>query len=280
MTPARLVVVGVGPLGRLVLEAARGQADLAPVGAMDVDPKVGGTEVAGVRVVGSIEELPEADVAIHTATSRRAAATRTIRALLDRGLPVATSCEELHEPDPELDRLAASKGLQVVATGVNPGLVMDRLPELLLSACVRADSVRIRRVVNLSERREPLRRKMGVGLGEAQVRARSDLGHVGLRESMATLLGALGRNADRLDHSLEPILQDGRCEGQDERLVASAGGCPIVTLHLRMAIDEPSVDEIEIAGDPPLRCRFEGGIQGDRATVGMLLSTARRIARR
>jgi len=65
----------------------------------------------------------------------------------------------------------------------------------------------------------------------------------------------------------------------DERLVAHADGRPIVTLALRMQMDATSLDEIEIDGDPPIRCRFEGGIQGDRATVGLLLAAAKSIAR-
>jgi 4-hydroxy-tetrahydrodipicolinate reductase len=34
-------------------------------------------------------------------------------------------------------------------------------------------------------------------------------------------------------------------------------------------------DEIVIDGDPPIRLRIEGGVPGDRATVGMVLSTIR-----
>jgi len=274
----RVVVVGVGPLGRLVLEACRDGVDLRAVGAVDVDPSLAGIEVAGIEVASSIDALPAADVAIHTATSRRAAAATTIRALVDRGWSVATSCEELCEPDRELDAYAASKGRRVVATGVNPGLVMDRLPILLASACVTVEAVRVRRVVDLGERRDALKKKMGVGLPEDEAKARKDLGHVGLRESMAVLLAATGKSAGRMEHTLDPIIREGRSIGMDERLVAHTADRPIVTLALRMQMEATSVDEIEIDGDPPIRCRFEGGIQGDRATVGLLLSAARSLA--
>lgn len=274
----RIVVVGVGPLGRLVLEACRGRSDVVAVGAVDVDPQIVGKDVAGVKVSASIEALGPADVALHTATSRRTQAVATIRTLLDRGWSVASSCEELFEPDPELEAYAASKNLRVVATGVNPGLVMDRLPILLASACVSVDEVRVRRIVDLSERRDALRKKMGVGLTEDEARARKDLGHVGLRESMSALLAAIGRTAERVEHTLDPIVREGCSVGMDERLVAHAGGRPLVTLALRMQMGAASSDEIEIDGDPPIRCRFEGGIQGDRATVGLLLSAAKAIA--
>jgi 4-hydroxy-tetrahydrodipicolinate reductase len=277
--PVRVVVVGVGPLGKLVLEACVGRPDLQTVGATDVAPDVAGTVVHGVDVVDRLDRLPEADVAIHTATSRRAAATRTIRALLARGLSVVSSSEELHG-DAALDAEARERGLRVVATGVNPGLVMDRLPALLVSACVRADAVRVTRVVDLSARRGALRKKMGVGLPEAALREKSDLGHVGLQESMATLLSAMGRTAETLDHSLEPIVHGGVGAGMDEKLVARSGGRDVAVLHLRMDMNARSLDTIEIDGDPPIRCAFEGGIQGDRATVGLLLSAAREVGRR
>ena len=54
-SPVRIVVVGVGPLGRLVLEACRGRSDVTAVGAVDVDPEMVGTEVAGIRVAASID---------------------------------------------------------------------------------------------------------------------------------------------------------------------------------------------------------------------------------
>ena len=88
-----------------------------------------------------------------------------------------------------------------------------------------------------------------------------------LRESMTALVAAIGRTADRVEHTLDPIVRDGKSVGMDERLVAHAGDRPVVTLALRMQMGAASLDEIEIDGDPPIRCRFEGGLQGDRALV-------------
>jgi len=278
VSAVRVVVVGVGPLGKLVLEACATRDDLRAVGAVDVAPGLAGSIVHGVDVVDRLDRLPEADVAIHTATSRRAAASETIRALLARGMSVVSSSEELHGEE-ALDAEARAKGLRVVATGVNPGLVMDRLPVLLMSACVRVDAVRVTRVVDLSKRRQALQKKMGAGLPETDLGARNDLGHVGLRESIATLLSAMGHTGEALEHTLDPILMNGVGAGMDEKLVARVGGRDVAMLHLRMDMHAQSVDSIEIDGDPPIRCTFAGGIQGDRATVGLLLSAAREVGR-
>jgi 4-hydroxy-tetrahydrodipicolinate reductase len=37
---------------------------------------------------------------------------------------------------------------------------------------------------------------------------------------------------------------------------------------------ESSYDAVEVDGDPPIDLRFQGGIFGDTATVGMLVNTA------
>jgi 4-hydroxy-tetrahydrodipicolinate reductase len=59
-------------------------------------------------------------------------------------------------------------------------------------------------------------------------------------------------------------------DARDEagRVVASA------RLEMRFGHDDPG-DEIRITGDPPLHLRFEGGIPGDRATVGSVLTGLR-----
>jgi 4-hydroxy-tetrahydrodipicolinate reductase len=49
-----------------------------------------------------------------------------------------------------------------------------------------------------------------------------------------------------------------------------------VSARLEMQFGHPDPgDEIKVAGDPPLNLRFEGGISGDRATVGSVLTGLR-----
>jgi 4-hydroxy-tetrahydrodipicolinate reductase len=50
----------------------------------------------------------------------------------------------------------------------------------------------------------------------------------------------------------------------------------VATLDLTMVHGlEDAYDEIRIAGDPPAVLRFEGGLPGDRATVGAVLAAIR-----
>src|SRR5262249_57729165 len=113
------------------------------------------------------------------------------------GFHVVSTCEELAYPElhhsklaRRIDALAKEKKVAVLGTGVNPGLVMDRLTLAVASACVRVDSVRVTRVVDAAKRRGPLRAKVGAGLTREEFDAgvaSKKLGHVGLTESAAVI---------------------------------------------------------------------------------------------
>ena len=63
--------------------------------------------------------------------------------------------------------------------------------------------------------------------------------------------------------------------------VAAKGpsGRTVASFDLRMAfgLADPH-DEITLDGDPPIHVRIDGGISGDRATVGAVLSGIRYVA--
>ena len=87
---------------------------------------------------------------------------------------------------------ATSHGVGALGTGVNPGLVMDRLALAAAAACVRVDTVKVTRIVDAAKRRGPLRAKVGAGLSREEFAAgvaSRKLGHVGLRESAAIAIG-------------------------------------------------------------------------------------------
>ena len=52
------------------------------------------------------------------------------------------------------------------------------------------------------------------------------------------------------------------------------GETEVITLTFRAAVGEPeSYEQIEIEGDPPLKSRIAGGINGDTATCAITLNT-------
>lgn len=293
--PTRVLLYGLGAIGRAVAQAAVNRRDIVVTAA--VDPEHVGSDLgrlagcwSGITVKGSLRESlarAEADCAIHATSSRLADVAPQLLEIVDAGLSVVTSSEELLVPTAvdaalarTLDQRAADQGVSIVAAGVNPGLVMDALPVMLASACVRVDAIRVERIVDLSVRRQQLRDKMGVGLTPEQFAAARDmpssqLGHVGLAQSLEAIARALDAEVEGDEHGLDPIVRDGKVVGADEFRRGRADGVSIA-LHLRMEMNPPEeYDAIRIDGDPPVQLRIPGGIHGDRATVGRLLNAVR-----
>ena len=55
----RVIIVGAGRHGKVVLDILRAAGRYQPVGFIDADPALAGSEVAGVPVLGSINVLPD-----------------------------------------------------------------------------------------------------------------------------------------------------------------------------------------------------------------------------
>jgi 4-hydroxy-tetrahydrodipicolinate reductase len=309
MRRIRVVILGLGPIGRAVAREVLLSPDLKLAAAVDPAPDLVGQRVAdlagvasaGPRVARSLDFVKApADVAVHMAASRFAVGAGQIDAALDRGLHIVSTCEEMIAAQGRwprraaaLDRKARARGKAVVATGVNPGFVMDLLPSALANVCVKVQSVRVVRRVDTSKRRRALQEKTGVGLTLAEFRRRARegrIGHVGLRDSLMFLARHLPGDFEIGEERLKPVLA--KCEVRRGGRRVPAGhvlgvhhvvdathrrnGRLFARLDLRMEYGLATpFDEIRIAGDPPLHLRFEGGVPGDRATVGAALSGIR-----
>lgn len=293
---ARVAIVGLGAIGREVVKAVRARPSLELAGAFDpafVGQDVG--EVAelgplGVKVASTLAAaLAGADVALVLTLSGVAEMVPIVEAAGAAGVDVVSTCEDLAYADlgtPELaqqiDARARATGITVVGTGVNPGLVMDRLPLALAAACVRVDRVRVTRVVDAAKRRGPLRAKVGAGLTAAEFEAgvaAKRLGHRGLPESCALVGLGLGLTFDEIRSTIGPVtdprpgIEAGRVAGLRQSAVGLRGGEELVRLDLEMSVGAPDPrDHLIIEGDPPLDVLVAGGTHGDRATVGTVLN--------
>jgi len=132
-----------------------------------------------------------------------------------------------------------------------------------------------------------------IGITPAEFRRRKKagaVGHVGLRDSLIFLVEHLpGLSVKVGDERLSPIVaakdvkrgrrtvKKGQVLGVKHAVDAkNAAGRVIASarLEMRFGHEDPS-DEIRITGDPPLHLRFEGGISGDRATIGSVITGLR-----
>lgn len=304
---ARVALVGLGPIGIEVGKALAGRTSVEMLGAADpAADKAGrplgellGTGPSGPKVDASAAALygrssadrGRADVVVLCTGSRLESVAPQIEEAIDAGMHVVSTCEELSFPELKSSALgrriherARARGVAVLGTGVNPGLVMDRLALAAAGACVRVDHVKVTRVVDAAKRRGPLRAKVGAGLSREEFLdgvAKKKLGHVGLSESAAIIALGLGLSIDEISETIEPVLATketdgiaaGRVLGLHQIAIVQAGDEPKVILDLTMAVGvEDPADTIEIGGDPPVHLRVSGGFHGDRATVGCVVN--------
>ena len=313
----RVVLVGLGPIGKNVAdECARGGPGRVVVaGAVDRDPgMVGrtlgelwgeGREDGGVRVVGSVGEVvEEGDVAVVSTTSRLETLEPQIGPILERGLHVVSSSEELFYPwltdnaaAERIDRLARARGKCVTGAGINPGFLMDVLPAALAVASGPPHRVVCERYVDLTTRRLPLQKKAGIGMTEGAFRALADerkIGHVGLVESVAYLAGQLGIAIVAIEESLGPVLADRAFEWQGRTYEpgtvvgfehqarawedgGSRDSAPL-RFYLRMSyLETDSRDRVSLSGAPPIDLTIRPCTAGDPATAAVLVHLAARM---
>jgi len=287
-----VVQYGLGPIGLGVAEEVARRAGMRLAGAVDIAEDKRGrplsdftrARVGQLKVAGSLKEAlrgKKAAVAAHCTGSRLSEVEEQILELVEAGLNVVSTCEELaypwrHHPE-EARRIHAAarrRGVTVLATGVNPGFVMDLLPIVLASAMQSVESVEVTRVVDAAKRREPLRRKVGVGLTRSDFLARGEkMGHVGLVESAAMVADALGVEVDEFEERLRPVMRRGKVAGIDQTAIGRKDGKVVVSLRLQMyaGAGKPR-DRIVLNGKPPIDAIIHGGVSGDDATVAAVVN--------
>lgn len=307
-----VVHVGLGPIGVRILDLALRSSRLRVRGAVDIDPDIAGRELGslvggadtGVRVVRRVADLPEPDgdggAALHAAGSGLAAVWPQLRELLDAGWSVVSTCEELAYPwhrfpelSREIDRYAAERGRTVLGTGVNPGFALDTLALCATAVFGEVRSVRARRVVDVSTRREQLQRKVGVGMRPAdfaRLATTGQIGHAGLEESARLLAYGLGWELAEVTGTLRPAiatrahsvaigeLAPGDVDGQLQTCVASTPDGRRIELDLTIRVEAEPVDEVTVTGDlggaGDLRLTAPGGVPGDAATAAIAVNCA------
>jgi 4-hydroxy-tetrahydrodipicolinate reductase len=219
----------------------------------------------------------------------------TLCGLLARKLHVVSSCEELAYPwlshpvmAQSLDERAIKARRAVLGTGINPGFLLDTLPVALTGVCREVRRVEAGRVQDAHGRRVPFLKKIGVGLdldGYARGREEGWLGHVGLPESLHFVAHHLGFQLDGWEETFEPVVAEterpsdlgpvapGRVAGVHQVARGWRGTDEVVRLVFRAAVGEPDPKGwVELEADPPVRCVFPGGVDGDAATTAILVN--------
>ena len=307
----RVIQYGLGPIGCAVARHVVEREGVSLVGAVDVDPaKVGrdGAEVIGrpqplrwvvTKTLAETLGRTPADVVLHTTSSYLPLFKSQVLEILQAGMDVVSTAEELSFPwlahpdeGAEIDQAAKAAGRTVLATGVNPGFLMDALPLALTAICQRVEHISVERTINASTRRGPFQAKIGSGLTVGKFQARMDagrMGHVGLTESVGMVFSTLGKTLARVESSVEAVTADrpvrtahfqvaaGRVIGLKQQVRAYAPEGEFMVLTFVASLDaEGEQDRVTITGRPNLQVTLQG-TNGDLATVAIVVNAITRV---
>ena len=307
-SPIRAALIGAGPLGINIYKYSLTREDIVINKVIDIEPSLSGKdmgehsghELTGVQISDQYSSLKEVDVAILATVSDLERIGPQLLSLIDAGLPVVTTCEEMFFPwgtsrewSEKIDKAATDKGVAILGTGVNPGFLMDALPMMLSGVCHHVDRVEVRRYQDAQFRRIPFQKKIGAGLSYDEFEIRKNAGtlrHVGLTESMQFIAQQLGWVLDRHEDKIEPVVADRNIETESLNITSGqvagvrqtgrgyVGDQEKIRLSFQASVGEPeSYDEVEIFGVPHIRSRIMSGVHGDVATCSIILNACKSV---
>jgi len=282
------------------------------VGAIDIERSLVGHdlgEVAGINNKLGISISADAnavlsqtkpDVVFLTTSSSLKVVYPQVEKCVTAGANVISTCEELSYPyrkDPqlsaEIDRIAKLNNVTILATGVNPGFLMDAWPLFMTGVCQQVKQIKVVRVQDASLRRGPFQKKIGAGCTIEQFKklvAAGTLKHVGLPESIAMIAGGLGWKLDEITESIEPVVaktqvrtdfvtvEPGQVAGVRQVGRGIRAGEELVTLEFEASVGaSDSYDVVYITGIPNLEVVIEGGTHGDIATAAIVVNSVHRV---
>jgi len=306
----RVIHFGLGPIGCGIARIVASRSNYQIVGAIDIDPAKAGKDLGevigldrklGIKVTSDVTKglKAKADVVVHSTGSYLAKVEPQLAAIMRAKHNIVSTCEELAEPwshgavAKRIDTLAKKSKVALVGTGINPGFMMDTLPLTLTAICQEVRGVRVSRVVDASERREPLQRKIGTGMTVEEFKTKAaarEIRHVGLAESVSQIARTLGWKLDKIEETIEPVVaqgvvrteyfkvQPGRVTGVHQIGIGMKNGQRLIELDLRMSVDAgESIDECFIDGKPEIHSVVHG-VHGDLSTAAIAANTIKRIA--
>lgn len=307
----RVIHLGMGDIGKAtILGMLKQPQHLKLVGAVDVNPTIAGKTLREVmndrslppiRIVPTIADVlrsgPKPDVATMTTGSRTEQVQSTLEDLIDAGIHVVSTCEELSFANLRAPRIAAvldkrakKKSVAILGTGVNPGFAMDAFALTCTAPCTTVRSIRVVRSLDASKRRYQLQKKVGAGMSVAEVKKlirQNAIGHVGLGESCAMIAAGLGWKLNDIREKFEPVVADhlvtsdfyriepGQVRGMRMTAAGIVRGKKLIDLDLTMAFDADTFDEVIVDGTPHILVRTKSGFPGEASTVGLTVNCAR-----
>lgn len=302
MEKLRVVLYGVGAIGSRIAKFLLEKNGVEIVGAVDVAKEKVGKDLGyvlglGKRLGVTVSDDPNAvlskvnaSIVIHSTTSFLKQVYPQITKIIEHGVNVVSTCEELSYPyatDPELakklDESAKKHKATVLGTGINPGFIMDTLVIALTGVCQTVERIKMTRVINAAKRRVQFQKKIGVGLAidefKEKMEKKSITLHVGLEHSISLIASALRWELDEIKVESKAIqAKSGQVTGLRQYGQGIKRGKGIITLDLQASIGaEEEYDSIEIEGVPSIHMKLSPGVHGDLGTVAVIVNSIPKV---
>lgn len=298
----KLGIYGFGAIGRLVLKLAVERGHRV-VSVIDVDERIVGKdagEVAGIGKLGvsvsnSLTELENADVVVHATGSYLDNVFRQLVDMTERGVNVVSTSETLAYPyyrypvlAKKLDELARMYGVVIIGTGINPGFLLDTLVVTLSSTITSVKRIRAVRSLDAARRREPFRKKIGLGEDPELVKQKllkgEITGHVGYAESVYLIACAGDLELTRVEERQGPVPAEETIEsagirvekGLNKGITGYGAGYvkdkEVIRLEFHAYAGAPEYEEIVIEGNDYTVTWRSTGTPGDLGTASVVLN--------
>lgn len=302
MEKIRIILYGVGAVGSRVAKFLLQKEGVKIVGAIDVAKEKVGKDLGDMLAIGRrlgvvVSDDPDAvlskvkaNVVVHATTSFLKQAYPQIAKVIEHGVNVVSTCEELSYPYPrepeiaeKLDELAKKHGVTVLGTGINPGFIMDTLIIALTGVCQTVETIKVTRVINAATRRASFQKKIGVGLTVDEFKEKMErkviTGHVGLEQSISMIASALGWKLDKIEVETKAIkVKPDQVAGLRQLARGIRRGREAITLDLQAYVGaEEEYDSITIVGVPSIQGKISPGVHGDLATVAIVVNSIPKV---
>jgi 4-hydroxy-tetrahydrodipicolinate reductase len=309
--PLKYIQFGAGPIGQKIMAYAAERENIRLDAVIDIDPNKAGVDAGdligssqlGVVVrddADTVLKNSDAEIVVLSTVSSIEKIKDQVLLCIRHGKNVLSSAEELAFPwhahpdvSKQIDEAARAADLTVLATGVNPGLVMDTLPITLTGACQKINSIRVERHQDASTRRLPFQQKIGAGLSVDEFKHRVEkkiIRHVGFTESIQMIANCFGWTLDRTEDIVKPVIAEtnlesrffkvskGQVAGIHQTGRGFTNGTGVIILELEAYLGHPSPkDSVEIDGEPSFYSEVKGGINGDIATCAMVVNAMPKV---
>ncbi|MEG1222031.1 MAG: 2,4-diaminopentanoate dehydrogenase [Anaerovoracaceae bacterium] len=180
-----------------------------------------------------------ADVVILCTDSFTKNAFPRLKFIMEQGINVITSAEEMaypaaQNPDlaAQLDEIAKANGVSCLGTGINPGHIMDLLVLVMTGCMTDVEHILSKRVNSLSPFGPAVMEEQGIGISVDDFNKRKAdgtmAGHVGFAESVGLIAEGLGLGVDKFSQDMEPIATD--VDRKSPYGFAAAGSCAGVSM--------------------------------------------------